>query len=63
VFIENFIREHRYSPSYEEIGAALNVSSISTVAKHIKNLETRGYVTKGAKNNRRAVAIVTNVQK
>lgn len=45
-FIEGFIAEHGYSPSYREIMAACNYSSIATVAVHIENLIKRGHLQK-----------------
>lgn len=45
-FIETFIAEHGYSPSYREIKNALNYSSVATVALHIANLVKRGHLVK-----------------
>jgi len=45
-FIEQFIGEHGYSPSYREIMAGLNYTSVATVALHINNLIKRGHVRK-----------------
>lgn len=45
-FIEAFIAEHGYSPSYREIMAGLNYTSVATVALHVNNLITRGHVRK-----------------
>lgn len=41
-FIGNFIHEEGYSPSLEEIGAGLGLSSLATVHQHLKNLEAKG---------------------
>jgi repressor LexA len=38
-FIAEFVQSNGYSPSFEEIGAALGLSSLATVHKHISNLE------------------------
>ncbi len=40
-FIAEFVQSNGYSPSFEEIGAALGLSSLATVHKHINNLETK----------------------
>jgi repressor LexA len=40
-FIAEFVETNGYSPSFEEIGAALGLSSLATVHKHINNLETK----------------------
>lgn len=45
-FIEMFIQEHGYSPSYREIMAGLNYTSVATVALHVNNLIKRGHVRK-----------------
>ena len=41
-FIENFIAEHGYSPSYREIMSGLNYNSVATVSLHVNNLMKRG---------------------
>jgi repressor LexA len=45
-FIAAFIAEHGYSPSYREIMAGLNYTSVATVALHVGNLIKRGHVRK-----------------
>lgn len=45
-FIETFIAEHGYSPSYREIMTGLNYTSVATVALHVNNLIKRGHVRK-----------------
>jgi SOS-response transcriptional repressor LexA len=45
-FIEQFIGEHGYSPSYREIMTGLNYTSVATVALHINNLIRRGHLRK-----------------
>ena len=45
-FIETFISEHGYSPSYREIMAGLNYTSVATVALHVNSLITRGHLKK-----------------
>jgi len=46
VFIESFITEHGYSPSYREIMSGLNYTSVATVALHVNNLIKRGHLTR-----------------
>ena len=43
-FIENFIAEHGYSPSYREIMVGLNYNSVATVALHVNSLIKRGHL-------------------
>lgn len=45
-FIESFIAEHGYSPSYREIMSGLNYTSVATVALHVNNLIKRGHLVK-----------------
>lgn len=46
VFIEKFIAEHGYSPSYREIMNGCNYTSVATVALHVRNLIRRGHLKK-----------------
>jgi hypothetical protein len=45
-FIEIFIKEHGYSPSYREIMNGLNYTSVATVALHVNSLIKRGHIIK-----------------
>lgn len=45
-FIEEFIGEHGYSPSYREIMAGLRYNSVATVALHVNSLIKRGHLRK-----------------
>lgn len=45
-FIEQFIAEHGYSPSYREIMNGLNYTSVATVSLHVDNLIKRGHLRK-----------------
>lgn len=45
-FIEQFIQQHGYSPSYREVMTGLNYTSVATVALHINNLIKRGHLRK-----------------
>lgn len=45
-FIEQFIGEHGYSPSYREIMNGLDYTSVATVALHVNNLIRRGHLRK-----------------
>lgn len=45
-FIEQFIAEHGYSPSYREIMNGLKYTSVATVALHVGNLIKRGHLIK-----------------
>lgn len=45
-YIEGFIKEHGYSPSYREIMNGMNYNSVATVALHVNNLIKRGHLRK-----------------
>lgn len=45
-FIEQFIGEHGYSPSYREIMRGLEYTSVATVALHVNSLIARGHIRK-----------------
>jgi repressor LexA len=45
-YIESFINEHGYSPSYREIMNGLQYNSVATVALHVGNLIKRGHLRK-----------------
>lgn len=45
-FIEKFIAEHGYSPSYREIMTGLQYNSVATVSVHVNNLIKRGQLRK-----------------
>lgn len=45
-WVDAFITEHGYGPSYREVMNGLNYKSVSTVAVHIEGLITKGYLRK-----------------
>ncbi len=45
-FIDAFIKQHGYGPSYREVMNGLAYKSVSTVATHIDNLITKGHLRK-----------------
>ena len=56
-FIDSFVRNKGYSPSFEEIGQGLGLNSLATVHKHISNLEKKG-VLKRDYNRSRSIDVV-----
>lgn len=60
-FIEQFIGEHGYSPSYREVMAGLNYTSVATVALHINNLIRRGHLKK-RDHSARSLEVMTPVE-
>ena len=51
-FLVGFVNKHGYSPSFEEIGRALRLTSLATVHKHISTLERKGFVRRGYNQSR-----------
>jgi len=57
-FVDAFIKEHGYGPSYREVMTALGYKSVSTVAIHINGLIDKGYVRK-RDNSARSLEVVS----
>lgn len=55
-FIEKYIKENDYSPSFQEIAKRFKLSSVGTIHKHLKNLKERGYLEK-IKNQPRSIKL------
>jgi len=51
-FISDFVQKNGYSPSFDEIGSGLGLSSLATVHKHISNLERKGLLTRDYNRSR-----------
>jgi repressor LexA len=51
-FIAEFVQRNQYSPSFEEIGEGLGLSSLATVHKHISNLEEKGLLNRDYNRSR-----------
>jgi repressor LexA len=51
-FLVEFIAEHGYNPSYEEIASGLQLASLATVHKHISALERKSYIRRGHNQSR-----------
>lgn len=51
-FIADFVARNGYSPSFEEIGQGLGLSSLATVHKHVTNLEKKGLLKRDYNRSR-----------
>ena len=51
-YLQKFIAENGYGPSYREIMAGCNYTSVATVAGHVKNLIARGHLQKNGRSAR-----------
>lgn len=57
-FIEQFIGEHGYSPSYREIMTGLDYTSVATVSLHVNSLIRRGHLRKRDRSARSLEVVV-----
>lgn len=57
-YVDGFIQEHGYGPSYREIMNAIGYKSVSTVAIHIDGLISKGFLRK-TDNSARSLEVVT----
>lgn len=57
-FVKDYLDRYGYSPSYEEIRQRMGFHSLNAVSKHIKQLEQRGYLQAGGKNQKRALELL-----
>ncbi|MCA9739487.1 MAG: transcriptional repressor LexA, partial [Gemmatimonadetes bacterium] len=51
-YIESFIEDAGYAPSFEEIAEAFGYASLATVHEHLSNLERKGYIRKSYNESR-----------
>ena len=57
-YIQQFITEHGYSPSYREIMRGCGYTSVATVALHVNNLIKRGHLQK-RDHSARSLEVIT----
>ncbi len=55
-YLDNYINEHGYAPTLAEVGEFFGLSSLATVHKHLRNLESKGFI-KRQHNHSRALEI------
>ena len=56
-YLSQYIQQHSYAPSLEEIGQRFSLSSLATVHKHLTNLQEKGYIRR-AWNRSRSIELV-----
>jgi repressor LexA len=56
-YVNDFIEDHGYAPSYREIGKHFGLSSTATVCEHVQTLEQKGYL-KTDPNEVRSIEII-----
>lgn len=59
-YLENYIEEHGYAPTLAEVGEYFGLSSLATVHKHLRNLETKGFIRR-IHNHSRALEIAGKI--
>jgi repressor LexA len=56
-FLDRFIQEMGYCPSFDEIGKSLHLSSLATVHKHLNTLERKGFIRRDY-NRSRSIEVI-----
>ena len=56
-FLQSYISDNGYAPSFEEIAEYFSFRSLATVHEHLTNLERKGYIQRGH-NESRAIEMV-----
>ncbi len=56
-FLQEYLEEHGYAPSFEEIAKHFGFGSLATVHAHLENLKRKGYIRK-AYNESRSIQLV-----
>ena len=56
-YLSEFITQHGYAPSLEEVGRRFSLSSLATVHKHLTNLQQKGFIRR-TWNRSRSVELV-----
>lgn len=60
-FVDNFVAEKGYGPSYREIMSGCNYSSVATVALHVNNLIRKGHLRKKDRSARSLEVVESSV--
>ena len=61
-FLELFVAEYGYPPSYEEIARNFGYTSLATVHEHVENLRQKGYIRKSYNASRSIELVPANNQ-
>jgi len=59
-YLQDFIQQHGYAPSLDEIGRRFGLSSLATVHKHLTNLQEKGFIKRAWNRSRSVELIPTN---
>ena len=56
-YLQGYIADHGFAPSFEEIAEHFTFRSLATVHEHLTNLERKGYIHRGH-NESRAIQVI-----
>lgn len=56
-YLQSYIADHGYAPSFEEIAEHFAFRSLATVHEHLTNLERKGYIRRGHNESRSIVLV------
>src|SRR3984885_761903 len=59
-YLQDFIQQHGYAPSLEEIGRRFGLSSLATVHKQLTNLQEKGFIRRAWTRSPSVEMIPTN---
>lgn len=51
-YLQSYIRDHGFAPSFEEIARRFRFSSLATVHEHLTNLQRKGYIKRSYNQSR-----------
>ncbi len=61
-YLQEFLAENGYSPSFEEIAERFGYSSLATVHEHLENLRGKGYIRKSYNASRSIELVPTGMR-
>ncbi len=60
-YLSDYIGDHGYAPSFEEIAVSMGFKSLATVHEHLSNLERKGVIRRGY-NESRSIEVLTRAR-
>ena len=60
LYLQRYIEDRGFSPSYDEIRQYFGFQSFQSVQKHLKQLVRKGYIRMPGKNQKRAISLVAH---
>jgi repressor LexA len=61
-FLNDYIQQHGYAPTIEEIGSHFSLRSLATVHKHLSNLQEKGLIRREWNRSRALELVPTEVK-